>query len=57
MDAALAIATQYEHLHAHAGPIVDLNAMSFRKRKNQGSSGRRRFNTYPPSSDFLFIFS
>jgi hypothetical protein len=38
MDAALAIATQYEHLHAHARPIVDVNAMSFRNRNNQGSS-------------------
>jgi hypothetical protein len=52
MDAALAIAAQYEHLHAHARPIVDVNAMSFRNRDNQGSSsGSRRFNTNPPSSD------
>ena len=52
MDAALAIATQYEHLHAHTRPIVDVNAMSFRNRNNQGSSsGSRRFNTNPPSSD------
>jgi hypothetical protein len=52
MDAALTIATQYEHLHAHARPIVDVNAMSFRNRYNQGSSsGSRRFNTNPPSSD------
>ena len=32
--------------------IVDVNAMSFRNRNNQGSSsGSRRFNTNPPSSD------
>jgi hypothetical protein len=51
MDAAHAIVTQYEHLH-HARPIVDVIAMSFRNRNNQGSSsGSRRFNTNPPSSD------
>jgi hypothetical protein len=52
MDAALAIETQYELLHAHARPLVDVNAMSFRNRNNQGSSlGSRRFKTNPPSSD------
>ncbi len=52
MDAALAIASQYEHLHAHARLIVDVNAMSFRNRNNRrSSSGSRRFNTNPPSSD------
>jgi hypothetical protein len=54
MDAALAIASQYEHLHAHARPLVDVNAMSYRNRNNQGfSSGSRRFHTNRLSSDEL----
>jgi hypothetical protein len=52
MDAALAITTQYEHLHAHTRPLIEANAISYRNRNNQGSSpGSRRFKTNPPSSD------
>ena len=55
IDAAIAIATQYDHIHAPSRPTADVKAISHRRRLNQGTtSGSKRFlNTNPTSSDKL----